>query len=88
MRRVIEPRSEIKDKVVVEFFLASIRDSVKDLGFKLEGKNTGIRMGVPVYLRSDFHVLQNMSYHLKASTAGMKRSLKFDDSCHGLILDI
>ena len=88
VRRVVEPRSKIKDEVIVEFATASIRDTVKGSGFKLEGKNAGIRMELPVHLRSDFHVLQNMAFHLKSCNPGMKRSIKFDDSCHGLILDV
>ena len=88
VRRVVEPRSKIRDEVVVEFCSSSLRDSIKGSGYKLEGKEAGIRMEVPVHLRSDFYVLQNMSYHLKTNNPGMKRSVKFDDSCHGLILDV
>ena len=36
VRRVVEPRSKIKNEVVVEFETAPLRDSIKALGFKLE----------------------------------------------------
>ena len=45
-------------------------------------------MEVPVHLGSDFHVLQNLSYKMKSSNEGMKRSLKFDEANLGLLLDV
>lgn len=74
--------------MVVEFFSASIRDTVKGSGYKLEGRDAGIRMELPTHLRSDFHVLQNLAFKLKTSNPGLKRSLKFDDDNLGLILDV
>ena len=88
VRRVCEPRSKIKDEVIAEFTSPALRDTIKGCGYKLEGKEAGIRMEVPNCLRSDFHVLQNLSYKLKQSNSDMKRSLKFDDGSLGLILDI
>ena len=35
VRRVVEPRSKIDSEVVVEFQSASLRDSVKSMGYKL-----------------------------------------------------
>ena len=58
------------------------------MGFKLKGKRAGIRMEVPHFLRSDFQVLQNLSYKMKMANKDMKRSLKFDDANLGLVLDI
>ena len=88
VRRVEEPRSKIKDEVVVEFSSASIRNTIKGSGWKLEGKEAGIRMEVPIHLRSNFHVLQNLAYKMRTANPGMKRSLKFDDPTLGLVLDI
>ena len=88
VRRVVEPRSKIKDEVVVEFETAPLRDSIKALGYKLEGMAAGIRIEVPNFLRSDFHALQNLSYKLKLTSKDMKRSLKFDDESLGMVLDI
>ena len=88
VRRVIEPRSKIVDEVVVEFAAPPIRDSVKSRGFKLEGKAAGIRIEVPHFLRSDFQVLQNLSYKMKVGNRSMKRSIKFDDEAMGVILDV
>ena len=87
-RRVIEPRSKIDSEAVVEFASSSIRDAIKSLGFKLEGKRAGIRIEIPNFLKSDFHVLQNLSYRLKQANKDMKRSVKFDDDTYGLMLDI
>lgn len=86
--RIVEPRTKIRDEILVEFPSISIRDAVKSSGFKLEGIRAGIRMEVPHFLKSDFHVLQNLSYKLKMVNREMKRSLKFDDDNHGLMLDI
>ena len=61
-RRVVEPRSKIDSEVIVEFSSASIRDTIKSSGYKLEGQTASIRMEVPNFLNSDFHVLQNLSY--------------------------
>ena len=88
VRRVIEPRSKIEAEVVVEFRSAPVRDAVKSRGFKLEGQRAGIRIEVPNYLKSDFHVLQNLSYRLKLANRDMKRSVKFEDDCYGIMLDI
>lgn len=62
---VLEPRSKIEDEVVINFFSASIRDTTKGVGYKLEGKNAGIRMEILTYLCSDFQILQNLSYKKK-----------------------
>lgn len=87
-RRIVEPRSKVQSEVVVEFPSATIRDSVKSCGYKLEGQNAGIRIEVPNFLKSDFHVLQNLGYKMKLSNAGTKRSIKFDDEVYGLMLDV
>ena len=88
VRRIIEPKSKIPDEVVVEFPIAAIRDSIKSLGFKLEGQRAGIRMEIPNFLKSDFYVLQNLSYKLKQSNKSMKRGIKFDEENFGVMLDI
>ena len=66
-RKIVEPRSKVQDEAVVEFTSPAVRDAVKSSGFKLEGKKAGIRMEVPNYLRSDFHLLQNTAFKLKLS---------------------
>lgn len=73
---------------MVEFASPSLRESIKGSGYKLEGKNAGIRMEVPTFLRSHFHVLQNLSYKMKLSKPELKCSLRFDDANLGLVLDI
>ena len=45
-------------------------------------------MKVPNFLKSDFHVLQNLSYKLKMANNAVKRSIKFDDDSLGLMLDM
>ena len=88
VRKVVEPRSKIEAEAVAEFESAAVRDSVKSLGYKLEGQRAGIRIELPNFLKSDFHVLQNLSYRLKMANKTMKRSVKFDDDRYGLMLDI
>ena len=88
VRRVVEPRSKIDLEVVAEFASTSLRDTIKSMGFKLEGQRAGIRIEVPNFLKSDFHVLQNLSYRLKMANKDMKRSVKFDDETYGMMLDI
>ena len=88
VRRVVEPKSKIEAEVIVEFQMASLRDSIKSMGFKLEGQRAGIRIEIPNFLKSDFHVLQNLSYRLKLANKEMKRSVKFDDENYGLMLDV
>ena len=87
-RRVVEPRSKIPSEVTVEFPSASIRDSVKSAGYKLEGQRAGMRIEIPNFLKSDFHVLQSMAYKMKQNNNDIKRSVKFDDHSYGLMLDI
>ena len=65
-----------------------MRDSIKARGFKLEGKRAGIRIELPHFLKSDFNVLQSISYRMKMANPEMKRSVKFDDDCLGLYLDV
>ena len=72
----------------MEFPSAAIRDSIKSLGFKLEGQSAGLRMEILNFLKSDFHVLQNMSFKLKQTNKDMKRGIKFDEDNFGLMLDI
>lgn len=84
-RRVIEPRSKIQDEVVVEFPTSAIRDSVKSCGYRLEGMAAGIKIEIPAFLKSDFHVLQNLAFKMKQANKEAKRSVKFDDDCYGLI---
>ena len=88
VERVIDPRSKIKFEAIVEFATPALRDSIKGSGYKLEGKQAGIRMEIPNFLKSDFHVLQSISYKMKMAHPGLKRSVKFDDEHLGLILDI
>lgn len=86
--RVVEPRSKIRDEVIVEFPTSEIRDFVKSTGYKLMSVQAGIRIEVPNFLKSDFHVFQNLSSRMKQSHGGAKRSIKFDDDVQGLMLDI
>ena len=88
VRRIVEPRSKIQNEALVVFGSPHIRDSVKAAGFKLEGQRAGIRIEVPNYLKSDFQVLQSVSYRMKLAHPGIKRSIKFDDENLGLILDV
>ena len=88
VEKVVEPRSKVQHEAVVEFASPAVRDSIKSSGFKLEGKREGIRIEVPNFLKTDFQALQNLSYKLKMANPGMKRSMKFDDEHHGLMLDI
>ena len=87
-RKVVEPRSKIQNEVVVEFSAPAVRDAVKGSGHKLQGKRAGIRMELPHFLKSDFHVLQAISYRLKMANPDMKRSVKFEDEEMGLVLDV
>ena len=86
--RVIEPRSKIVNEVIVTFASPHIRDSIKSSGYKLGGQRAGLRIEIPNFLRSDFQVLQSVSYQIKMAHAGVKRSVKFDDEAHGLMLDL
>ena len=88
MSKVREPRSKIASEAVVEFLSPPIRDSVKSRGYKLEGKRTGMRLELPHFLKSDFQVLQSLSYKMKKANKDMKRSVKFDNESLGLYLDI
>ena len=85
---VIEPRSKIQQEAIVDFSTPAVRDAVKGSGFKLQGKRAGIRMEIPHFLKSDFNVLQSLSYRLKMANPEMKRSVKFDDASLGVYLDV
>ena len=50
VRRVCEPRSKIKDEVVVEFSSPAVRDTMKGSGYKLEGKTASLRVEMPLVL--------------------------------------
>ena len=65
VEKVIDPRSKVQQEAVVEFSNPAIRDAVKGMGYKLEGKRAGIRIEIPNFLKSDFYVLQNVAYKLK-----------------------
>ena len=85
---MVEPRSKVDNEAVVLFASSSVRDSIKASSFKFEGVRAGIRMEIPKFLKSDFQVLQSVSYRLKMTHAGLKRSIKFDDEGLGLMLDV
>ena len=88
VERVVDPRSKVEREAVVEFASSALRDSVKGSGYRLEGKRAGIRIEVPNNLKSDFHVLQSISYKMMMANPGIKRSVKFDDENYGLVLDV
>ena len=88
VERVVDPRSKVEQEVVIELPNPSIRDAIKARGFKLQGKRAGIRIELPHYLKSDFNLLQSISYKMKMANPEMKRSVKFDDELLGLYLDV
>ena len=86
--RVIEPRSKIEREVIVEFASIAVRDTIKSFGYRLEGAQAGIRIEIPNYLKSEFHVLQNLAYKKKMANKEIKCSVKFDDENYGIMLDV
>ena len=47
----------------------------------------GIRLEVPVALRSDFRLLENVAFRIRKKTAGTKTNIKFRDEEMRMVLD-
>lgn len=65
------------------------RDVVKKAGVHLADDSTsGIRIKIPGYLLDDFRALESVAYHMKQADQSVRRAVKFDDSTHGLFMDV
>ena len=85
-----DPRSKIKNEVIVEFECKEIRDAVKAQGPNLANfwDEAGMRLHLPNHLQKDFKSLMSLSYQLKKKRPELRRNVKFDESDLGLYMDL
>ena len=90
IRKNRDPRSKVKDEVIVEFETKEVRDAVKAQGPNLANfrKEAGIRLHLPNHLQKDFKALMGLSYDLKKKNADLRRNVKFDETDLGLYIDL
>ena len=89
VRKHRDPRSKIEGEVVATFETKEARDAVKAESKNLAGSTdrAGIRLHIPGYLSTNFKLLENLGYQMRAVDGNVRRVVKFDDEKQDLILD-
>ena len=78
-----------KGEVLATFETREDRDVVKAGGVNLAGeKEVGMSIHVPGHLMDNLIALNGIGYNIKLKNAGVKRSVKFDDTKQDIYLDI
>ena len=90
IKRHRDPRSKVQDEVLVLFENKEVRDAIKAASPNLagEGRKAGVRLQVPGHLLTNFKLLENLGYQMKAVDSSVRRVVKFDDSNQDLVLDV
>ena len=90
VRRYRGPRSKAKNEVVVTFENREVADAVRAKAANLAGRgnNAGIRLHVPGHLLTNFKLLENLGYQMRAVDSSIRRVIKFDDQNMDLIMDV
>ena len=90
IRKHRDPRSKVKDEVIVEFECKEVRDAIKAQGPNLANfrEEAGMRLHLPNHLQKDFRALMGLSYELKKKNPDLRRNVKFDEGDLGLFMDI
>ena len=77
------------NEMIVTFKTREIRDKIKSAGINLAGQSeAGLRIHVPGFLLDSFNALQSVGYLMKQKEADTRRSIKFDDNEHDLVMDV
>lgn len=88
--RVRDPKSKIKDEVVVVFETKQLRDAVRAKAANLPnfGQEAGMRLELPDHLQKSFKMLMNLAFDLKQKNSDLRRNIKFDEEDLNLYMDV
>ena len=88
--KYIDPRSKVKNEVIATFPSTGVRDMVKAAAPKLAGfgRDAGIQLHIPGYLMSNFKLLENLGYRMRAANSDVRRVIKYDDENLNLMMDV
>ena len=89
-KRHRDPRSKMPHEVIVTFETKEARDAIKSVAKELapEGRAAGIRLQVPGFLSTNFKLLENLGYQMRAVDPTIRRVIKFDDENQDLMMDV
>ena len=67
-----------------------VADAVRSKASSLAGRgnSAGIRLHVPGHLLTNFKLLENLGYQMRAVDSSVRRIIKFDDQNLDLIMDV
>ena len=91
IRRVQQARrSRVENEILVKFASIEERDVIQSFAPNLSRSNgnAGVRLDIPAHLRSDFRLLEAHGGLLRAKFKDLKRSIKFEDTLMGLVMDV
>ena len=91
IKRILDKKNQYKNEAIVTFESKQDRDAVKALASNLANhrdEEAGMRLHIPDHLQKDFRSLMNLSYDLKKKHPTLKRSIKFDEDCLNLMMDM
>ena len=85
-----DPRSKTGGEIIVTFETREARDAVKSESKNLAGDKdkAGIRLQIPGYLTTNFKLLENLGYQMRAVDPTVRRVVKFDDDAQDLMMDV
>ena len=89
-RRYRDPRSKAQHEVVVTYENREVADAIRAKASNLAGRGNaaGIRLHVPGHLLTNFKVLENLGYQMRAVDGSVRRVIKFDDQNLDLMMDV
>ena len=75
---------------MVFFRSKEIRDTVKAAGPQLAslGRAAGMRLHLPGHMLTNFKLLENLGYQMRAVNSDVRRVIKFDDEHLDLMMDV
>ena len=84
-----DPRSKVKDEVLVVFETKQVRDAVKAKAANLAnfGQEAGMRLEVPNHLQKSFRMLMNLAFDMKQKNPDLRRNIKFDEEELSLFME-
>ena len=81
--------AKVQNKATVIFQTVEERDSIRSAAVNRAktAEPCGIRLEIPVALKSNFRVLESTAFRIRKTNPGAKTNVKFHDESLGLVLD-
>ena len=90
VRQYRDPRSKAKNEVIALFENSEVADAIRGSSSNLAGMGfrAGIRLHVPGHLMTNFKLLENLGYQMRAVDSNVRRVIKFDDQNLDMMMDV